>query len=315
MVGSDEARSSPFAVTAAANSVRLDDKQSAVTTFTVSNASGRTLTGRAQLRTDQPAALPWLSVVGEPERVFPPNEAVQYSVNIAVPPGSPAGAYSFSLDMIGVENPDEMFSMGPPVSIEVKQVEVVKKELPSWWWMPVAAGVVLLIGGVLAFVVLRGDDAPREPVSGTITLATSSVVDLDSNSALGDPSDSDDLQYLEAGTTHVVVGINRARIAASGAGITPEQCLEAASNQDLDIGFVRIQGTTTICVATGESGASVVQAALVNQGGGGGRPATFTRSANEGVRALIAELGLDPRVTTPLPTTTDVRVAYNTQPR
>ena len=335
---------SPFAVTAAANSVRLDDNQAAVTTFTVSNVSGRTLTGRAQLRTDQPAALPWLSLAGESEQVFAPNQAVQYSVNIAVPPGSPEGAYTFSIDMIGVEDPDEMFSMGPPVSIEVKQVEVVKNGLPSWWWIPVLAGVVLLVGGALAFIVLRPGGGPGEAVRATITLTTSSVIDLDSSNAISEPSDRDDLEYLEAGTTHIFVAPNRARIVASSSGLTLEQCQAAARDSNVDLAIVSLgqaAASASICVETGEGGISLIQASLVGQGDGGGpatsnlsndgvrdlaaelaelaidpsRPATFNLG-NDGVRELaeLAELAIDPSRPAP-PTNSDVRLTFETQPK
>ena len=87
--------------------------------------------------------------------MFAPSEAAQYSVNVPTAPPTAAGKYTFSLDVVGVDNPDELFTQGPPVTIEVAAVAVPEKKLPWWWWIPVAA-VAALIVAVLAFVLLRG---------------------------------------------------------------------------------------------------------------------------------------------------------------
>ena len=99
-----------FAITTAATSFRLDAQGRAETSFTVSNASGRALRGRAEVRATDAAQQGWLSVVGDGERDFPANGTHQIAVKVAAPPGSPAGKFSFRLDMVSAQNPDEDFA-------------------------------------------------------------------------------------------------------------------------------------------------------------------------------------------------------------
>ena len=80
-----------FAITTPATSLRLDAQGRAETSFTVSNASGRALRGRAEVRATDATQKGWLSVAGDAERDFPPNGTHQIAVRLAAPPGSPAG--------------------------------------------------------------------------------------------------------------------------------------------------------------------------------------------------------------------------------
>jgi hypothetical protein len=146
----------PFNITAAANSLRLDSKLQAQTSFTVYNNSGRIMRGRARISPQDPATEKWLTLAGEAEKDFPIAGTQQYNVQIAVPAGSPPGSYSFRLDMVGTENPDEEFSQGPTVTFEVPAPAPAKKPFPIW--IPIVAVVALLVvGGVIAFLATRGD--------------------------------------------------------------------------------------------------------------------------------------------------------------
>lgn len=113
---------SPFAITAAANTVRLDANRRGEATFTVSNVLTRRLQGRALLVTEDPTVAAWLTLVGSAERDFEVAGTQQYPVRIAAPATVPTGVYPFRLDMVGVENPDELFTQGPTVAIEVTTI-------------------------------------------------------------------------------------------------------------------------------------------------------------------------------------------------
>ena len=152
-----------FAITTAATSFRLDPQGGAETSFTVSNASGRPLRGRAEVRATDPAQQAWLSVVGDVERDFPPNSTHQIAVRVAAPPGSPAGKSSFRLDMVSAQNPDEDFAEGPTVSFEVP-APAPKRRFP-WWIVAVAAAVVLVIGGLTAYLTMREPAPKKEEVA------------------------------------------------------------------------------------------------------------------------------------------------------
>jgi hypothetical protein len=142
-----------FVVTAATNSVWLNPDLQGEISFTVFNAAGRPIRGRAQLVPLNEASAGWLSLGGEAERAFNIAGAHQYTVRIAVPPDAPAGNYPFRLDMTGVENPDEQFVQGPTVTFEVPTRESVK---PFPWWVVALAISVLTIGILIAVFVLAG---------------------------------------------------------------------------------------------------------------------------------------------------------------
>ncbi len=105
----------PFNITAASDTVRLDAQGRGTTTFTVSNASGRSRRGRARLVPSDPAHAGWLSLEKDAERDFSADGTHQYTVRVAAPPGTPPGRFTFGLDVVSVENPDEEFTQGPKV--------------------------------------------------------------------------------------------------------------------------------------------------------------------------------------------------------
>jgi hypothetical protein len=121
----------PFAITAATNTIRLNDTRQAQATFTVFNNSGRAMRGRARIVVQNPASEKWVTLVGDAQKDFPVAGTDQYNVQISVPPGSPPGSYPFRLDVVGTENPDEQYSKGPSVTFEVVAAPV-KKALPIW---------------------------------------------------------------------------------------------------------------------------------------------------------------------------------------
>ena len=77
-----------FAITAATNSVRLDDRRQGAATFTVFNASGRALQGRIQIVPLGQAAASWFQGDGAPNRAFAIGGTEQVSVSLAVPPAA-----------------------------------------------------------------------------------------------------------------------------------------------------------------------------------------------------------------------------------
>jgi hypothetical protein len=181
----------PFNITAAANSLRLDSKLQAQTSFTVYNNSGRIMRGRARIAPQDPATEKWLTLAGEAEKDFPIAGTQQYNVQIAVPAGSPPGSYPFRLDVVGTENPDEEFSQGPTVTFEVPAAPPAKKPFPIW--IPIVAVVALLVvGGVIAFLATR-DNGPSEAevaASQTATAEAQAAVDATSTALAQVPATS-----------------------------------------------------------------------------------------------------------------------------
>jgi beta-lactam-binding protein with PASTA domain len=142
-----------FSVTAASDTVPLDAAGRGEIAFTVSNASGRHLRGRARVVPQDPAQRSWLTIAGEPERDFPVGGVQQFTVQVAVPAGTPEGRHTFRLDAVSVQNPDEDYTQGPTVAFTVAKHEE-RKRFP--WWIAAAAVAVLAIGGVSTWLILRG---------------------------------------------------------------------------------------------------------------------------------------------------------------
>jgi hypothetical protein len=152
----------PFTITAATNSVQLDSNRQGEATFTVFNGSGRPLRGQARLKAEDPAATGWLSLAGEAERDFDIAAAQQLTVQIQVPPDAPTGSYPFRLDMVGVENPDELYTEGPTVTFQVSEEKEEEEPFP-WWIVGVIAGVLVTAGIILAIVLSNGKDTVTVP--------------------------------------------------------------------------------------------------------------------------------------------------------
>ncbi|MFE8598101.1 LamG domain-containing protein [Archangium violaceum] len=154
-----------FAITTSTSSIRLDGMGRGELTFTVSNALGRLVRGRAVVEPEGTASRDWLALDGEAERDFPPDGTHQYTVRVNVPPGTPQGQHAFHLSMVNVANPDEEFTVGPSASFQVPlpQAPAPKKKLPIAW-LALAAGILVIALGT--FLALRGGGDEDKGVGG-----------------------------------------------------------------------------------------------------------------------------------------------------
>src|SRR5882724_2642068 len=101
---------SPFNITAVTPVVPLTSDREGKASYTVSNVSGAPIRGRANLTPVDQTRMDWLKLDGDIERDFSVNGTQQYTVEIKVPVTAVAGDYTFHLDMVGVQNPDDLFS-------------------------------------------------------------------------------------------------------------------------------------------------------------------------------------------------------------
>ena len=150
---------SSFEITAATNSIRLDPNRSGQASFTVFNGRGRPAPGRANIVPLQNNTNGWYTLDGNRERDFDIALTSQYTVRVTVPPEIPAGSYSFRLDMVGVDNPDEDSTQGPVVTFEVPE-PAVKKPIP--WKIPaiIVALVLVVIVAAVGFILKDGGSNP-----------------------------------------------------------------------------------------------------------------------------------------------------------
>jgi beta-lactam-binding protein with PASTA domain len=238
-----------FTITAASDTMSIDDKGRGEIAFTVSNASGRPLRGRTRLgmSSQAPNETSWLTIAGEPERDFPVGGVQQFTVQVAVPPGSKEGKYTFRLDAYSVQNPDEDYTQGPTVAFAVAKQEVRK---PFPWWIVGAAAAVIVVGAVVAWLFLRGGGIAVPNITGkTVAVANSTLTPL--NLKIGNVTNI----LTSAANVDTVLS----QTPAAG------QSVSSGSAIDIQVG-VAIVAVPSVTAKSYNDAVSAIHAALLNVG-------------------------------------------------
>src|ERR1041384_2757886 len=153
-----------FAITTATDDIKADAEGKASADYTVTNTSNKPMRGIAKARTLGNTQQDWLSVEGETERDFSANGTQQFTVNFRKPPTQAAAGgpvtpekFPFRLDVSSALNPDEQFTEGPTINVEVTPAAPKPPPKPfPWWIIPIIAGVLALIIGVILFFAFCG---------------------------------------------------------------------------------------------------------------------------------------------------------------
>ena len=140
-----------FAITAAASSVVLDADRRGEVHFTVTNQRDRSVEGRAHLEAEHDGTESWIAVRGPAQRTFAPAGTERYTVDIDVPSDAPGGSHNFRLDMVGVKRPDEDYTQGQAVAVEVPDATVARAPGGAWRGIVTAAVVLMLFVGGMAW--------------------------------------------------------------------------------------------------------------------------------------------------------------------
>jgi hypothetical protein len=156
-----------FAITTTTEEIKADANGKVVVVFTVTNTSSRPVRGMAKARALGTTRQEWLDIDGETERDFSAGGTQQFNVNFAKPqtplaPNSPPQAaekFPFRLDVASSANPDEQFTEGPRVNVEVAATgtpvkPVTKKRFPRWILFMIGAVVMMAIGDMLGWVLI-----------------------------------------------------------------------------------------------------------------------------------------------------------------
>jgi hypothetical protein len=189
-----------FAITTTAtDTLKTDAKGHAEAVFTVTNTSPRPMRGMARARALESAKQEWLQMTGESERDFAPGGTQQFVVTfdapVITPPaadtkppgtsspattpatGAAADKYSFRIDVASATNPDEDFTEGPVVKVELPVAKPAPppKPFPKWIFIPIAAVVLIGIGVGLFFAFHKPTVAVPNVVGMTLEDATSAL--------------------------------------------------------------------------------------------------------------------------------------------
>src|SRR5687768_5016260 len=104
--------------TSATETLKPDVKGRAQAVFTVKNVSRDPVRGLASPKELGDTKREWLSIDGDSEHDFGGGTTQQFTVNFDAA-AAPAGKYPFRLDVVSSYNPDEVYTEGPPVTLEV----------------------------------------------------------------------------------------------------------------------------------------------------------------------------------------------------
>lgn len=108
-----------FTVTTPTVTVTLSESRMGEVPFTVTNVGSRKLRARAKITPGPGAPADWFSVAGDAEQDFEIGAARQFVVRVDPPLGAPAGTYTFRLDAVGIEHPDDDYSEGPSCQVNI----------------------------------------------------------------------------------------------------------------------------------------------------------------------------------------------------
>ncbi|OQY49857.1 MAG: hypothetical protein DRR08_23165 [Candidatus Parabeggiatoa sp. nov. 2] len=145
-----------FDITVASKQLRLDTTGYGETTFTVTNTSSEALRVATRLVTDNPKYQNWLKIESDSERNFPAKGTHQYRVKIDVPPDEFQGHFNFRLDAYSVEEPEDKFTEGQTVFVEMPPVVKPKPKKGFPWLVAIIVVLVLTnIGSGVALWLLK----------------------------------------------------------------------------------------------------------------------------------------------------------------
>jgi hypothetical protein len=111
----------------------------------------------------------WLHITGETDRDFAAGSTQQFVVSFDAPPAPPSAAdaasadkYGFRLVVASATNPDEDFTEGQTIRVELPKVAPpqVSKPFPKWVFIPIGI-LLLLVIGVVLWLVLRAKAQPK----------------------------------------------------------------------------------------------------------------------------------------------------------
>ena len=144
-----------FHVVPASDTLVLDPGGTGEVTYNVTNARTASTRVRVAVVPLRESQKEWYELADDAERLFSGGETVQVKVRVQVPASTPAGQFGFRLDALEADATDEPGGEGQSVGVEWAPPQGDGKKPFPWWIVAVAAGLLLLGGGVALFFALR----------------------------------------------------------------------------------------------------------------------------------------------------------------
>jgi PASTA domain len=169
-----------FSITAANTECTLGAGRQAEAAFTLTNTTNRTLRGLLKVRPLGQTKGTWFGFAGERER-SPQMEREfasgthQVKLNVSVPPDTPSGQYKFRIDAIYADQPDDDYTEGQVVAIDIPEPATP----PQTRHMPlvlIAAVVAVIVAGVGGWLLIpSGPKVPGDLVGQSFDAASSKL--------------------------------------------------------------------------------------------------------------------------------------------
>ena len=165
---------SPWTVTPGGPRIELDSAGRGEMTFMIDNLGPVDQRLVFDVVPGEGAARTWFNVP-EPQVLVAHGQAVRVQVQVAVPPGTPAGPRTCAGRAYSAERaPEESSVISDPVTFDVRLAQRAVPWWRRWWWALAAGALVLIVLAVVLILALGGDDPPTDnpPVTTTPTEPT-----------------------------------------------------------------------------------------------------------------------------------------------
>jgi hypothetical protein len=137
--------------------VILDDVGRGEVTLTVTNTAATQDRAVLTVTALDGAAESWFAIE-EPQKAVPPGQSVTYLCKVQVPAETAPAVYACQFVVYSADrDPGETSATSRRITVEKKLPATPPPKTP-WWIFAVAAAVVVAVIGVIAFLVLPGDD-------------------------------------------------------------------------------------------------------------------------------------------------------------
>jgi len=143
-----------FTITTPSAGVQLAPNRIGEVSFTVTDVGASALRARVRVTPSPGAPSEWFSIEGEAEQSFVAGAARQFTVRVEPPLGVAAGSYSFRLDAIGIERPDDDYAEGPTVQVTVPGSAPPRVTTPRGYLTTLVGALIGAVVGELIIVVL-----------------------------------------------------------------------------------------------------------------------------------------------------------------
>lgn len=175
--------------TSAPDTIKTDARGHAEAVYTVTNTTSRPVRAMAKAAALDSTRQEWLQITGEADRDFAAGSTQQFVVTFDAPVAAPKPAgsggatpaaetattdkYGFRLIVASATNPDEDFTEGQTVRVELPKAEPPKetKPFPKWIFIPIAIVLLLVIAVVVWLIVGRKSEPEKFPLPDVANVA------------------------------------------------------------------------------------------------------------------------------------------------